>query len=232
MSSSVLATAAEATSTALTGPPEASAVVHVLFVALGVVSVLTGAAVFVVNSMARATYALAVSFIAVGVQTVLLSQTYSGLVIVLMMIMEMAVMAIFMVMFMGMNPALMPMSMVHGKRASLVVSAGVFLVMAAGILTVTWPTRRTVASPMDPSTRTPMGTSTVPGPGAGSADLTAAIGQELMEPKMLVMAAVSPVMVATIVTGVVLALKRTRYDRFGPNLADPPTDPQPGGVRR
>ena len=33
-----------------------------------------------------------------------------------MMVMEMAVMAVYMVMFMGMNPALMPMSMVHDKR--------------------------------------------------------------------------------------------------------------------
>ena len=208
----------------------APAVVHVLFVALGVLSVLTGAAVFVVDSMARATYALAVSFIAVGVQTVLLSQTYSGLVIVLMMIMEMAVMAIFMVMFMGMNPALMPMSMVHGKRASLAVSSGVFLVMTVGIFTVPWPARRSATTAADASGMAPAG---MPVPGSGAApDLTVAIGQELMEPKMLVMAAISPVMVATIVTGVVLALNRTRYDRFGPNLSDPPADPQPGGVGR
>ena len=204
--------------------------VHVLFVALGVLSVLTGAAVFIVDSMARATYALAVSFIAVGVQTVLLSQTYSGLVIVLMMIMEMAVMAIFMIMFMGMNPALMPMSMVHGKRASLAISVGVFLVMAVGIFIVPWPARRLGTTGTDLSGMATSGMD-VPGSG-GSADLTAAIGQELMEPKMLVMAAVSPVMVATIVTGVVLALNRTRYDRFGPTLSGPPADPQPGGVGR
>ena len=86
----------------------------VVFWVSAVVSVLAGAAVFYVDSMARATYALALSFVAVGLAVLTLQQGYVGVVIVLMMIMEMAVMAVYMVMFMGMNPALMPMSMVHG----------------------------------------------------------------------------------------------------------------------
>ena len=54
-----------------------------------------------------------------------------------------------------------------------------------------------------------------------------------MGPKMLVMAVISPVMVATIVAGVVLAAHRTRYDRFGDDLKRRPADdPQPGGVGR
>ena len=112
---------------------------------------------------------------------------------------------------MGMNPALMPMSMVHGKKASLVASVGVFVLLATGILLVDWPTRR----------------------GAPSPDVTAALGEALMGPKMLVMAAISPVMVATIVAGVVLASHRSRYDRLGDDLRRrPPSDPQPGGVGR
>lgn len=185
-------------------------VLDVLFVVLGVVAVLAGAAVFRVDSMARATYALAASFVAVGLQVLLLSQSYVGLIVVLMMVMEMAVMAVYMVMFMGMNPALMPMSMVHGKRTAVGVSVGVFVVLVAGILLADWPARR----------------------GAPPADLTAALGRTLMESKMLVMAVVSPVMVATIVAGVSLAHARTRYDRLGDDLEGPAQDPQPGGVGR
>ncbi|BBZ08413.1 hypothetical protein MDOR_25820 [Mycolicibacterium doricum] len=182
-----------------------------VFWAAGGTALLAGAAVFVVDSMARATYALATSFIAVGVAVLLLQQNYVGVVVILMMVMEMAVMAVYMVMFMGMNPALMPMSMVHGKRMSLAISIGTFLLLATGILLVDWPPRR----------------------GSPPADVTAALGDALMGQKMLAMVVISPVMVATIVGGVVLAVRRTRYDRFGDDLRRrPASDPQPGGVGR
>lgn len=181
------------------------------FWALGVMAVLSGAAVFSVDSMARATYALAVSFVAVGLQVLFLQQSYVGVVTILMMVMEMAVMAVYMVMFMGMNPALMPMSMVHGNRTAIATAVTTFLVLAAGILAVDWPARR----------------------GSPPADVSVALGEALMGPKMLVMAVISPVMVATIVAGVVLAAHRTRYDRFGDDLRRRPAeDPQPGGVGR
>ena len=186
-------------------------VTDVVFWALGIVAVLSGAAVFYVDSMARATYALAVSFVAVGLEVLLLQQNYLGVITILMMVMEMAVMAVYMVMFMGMNPALMPMSMVHGKRPALATALGVFLLLAAGTLLVDWPARR----------------------GSPPPDLTRALGEELMGPKMLAMAVISPVMVATIVAGVVLAAHRTRYDRFGDDLKNRrAADPQPGGVGR
>ncbi|MCW3840609.1 NADH-quinone oxidoreductase subunit J [Micromonospora yasonensis] len=184
---------------------------HVVFWALAVIAVLAGAAVFIVDSMARASYALAVSFVAVGLQVLLMQQNYVGVVTILMMVMEMAVMAVYMVMFMGMNPALMPMSMVHDNRHALAVSIGVFVLLAAGVLLVPWPTRR----------------------GGPPVDVTAALGEELMGPKMLVMTGVGAVMAATIVAGVVLAAHRSRYDRFGDDLRRRPADdPQPGGVGR
>ncbi|GAB4919709.1 hypothetical protein MAHJHV35_46890 [Mycobacterium avium subsp. hominissuis] len=63
------------------------------------------------------------------------------------------------------------------------------------------------------------------------------------------MAVISPIMVATIVAAIVLAAKRSRYDRFGDDLKQRPArhqqhrveghrptpparDPQPGGVGR
>lgn len=186
-------------------------VAAVLFWGLGVLAVLAGAAVFVVDSMARATYALAVSFVAVGVVVLVLHQDYVGVVTILMMVMEMAVMAVYMVMYMGMNPALMPMSMVHSKKSALVIAVGTFLVLGAGAVLMPWPARH----------------------GSPPADTTAALGEALMGPKMLVMVAISPVMVATIVAGVVLAAGRGRYDRLGDDLhRSPADDPQPGGAGR
>src|SRR5690625_2223486 len=114
----------------------------IAFWVLAVIAVAAGVAVFVVDSMARATYALAVSFLAVGVQILLLEQSYLGVITILMMIMEMAVMAVYMVMFMGMNPALMPMDMTHGKKTAIGVSVGVFVLLAGGALLIPWPARR------------------------------------------------------------------------------------------
>ncbi len=191
--------------------PEANLAIHLGFWVLAIVAVISGAAVFYVDSMARATYALALSFVAVGVAVLLLQQNYIGVVVILMMVMEMAIMAVFMVMFMGMNPALMPMSMVHDNRQALAAAVATFVVLAAGILMIDWPTR--ASNP--------------------SADVTAALGEALMGPSMLVMIVISPVMVSTIVAGIVLGSHRTRYDRLGNDLRRRPAqDPQPGGVGR
>jgi NADH:ubiquinone oxidoreductase subunit 6 (subunit J) len=157
----------------------------------------SGIAVFRVDSMARATFALALSFVAVGGELLLLDLGYLGVVTVLMMVMEMAIMAVFMIMFM-MNPAgLMPMSMLHNRRGALVLSAATFLVLAAGALLVPWPTRRGVP-PDDP---------------------THALGLAVMGSKMLVMMAVSAVLFATMVAALVLATARGRYDA-GPAVAE------------
>ncbi len=191
--------------------PDSSLVVDVAFWVLGISAVLSGALVFYVDSMARATYALALSFVTVGVIVLLLAQNYIGVIVILMMVMEMAIMAVFMVMFMGMNPALMPMSMVHDNRQALAAAVGTFVALSVGILLIDWPTRS----------------------GSPAPDVTAALGNALMGPSMLVMAVISPVMVSTIVAGVVLASKRTRYDRMGDDLKRRPADdPQPGGVGR
>ncbi len=182
-----------------------------LFWVLAVVAVLSGALVFRVDSMARATYALAASFVAVGFQVLLLGLSYIGVITILMMIMEMAIMVVYMIMFMGMNPALMPMNMVHGKKVAAGTAAGVFVALAAGILLAPWPDRH----------------------GTAGSDPTAALGEALMGSKMLVMIIVSAVLLATIVAALVLALPRGRYDRFGDDLRRrPPADPQPGGVGR
>ena len=83
---------------------------------LGALSVAAGVAVFVVDSMARATFALLASFLAVAGVLLTFDLVYLAVVTALMMTIEMAIMAVFMIMFM-MNPAgLMPMTMVHNAR--------------------------------------------------------------------------------------------------------------------
>lgn len=183
----------------------------VLFGSFAVIAIAAGVAVFVVDSMARASYALAVSFVAVGAIAMQLDLGYVGPIVVLMMVMEMAIMAVFMVMLMGMNPALMPMDMTHAKRPAIVVSAAVFVGLAAAALLVPWPARLAVSP-------------------AGSAE---AVGESIMGPKMLVMLTISPVLFATIVAALVLANPRGRYDRFGDDLRRrQPDDPEPGGLPR
>lgn len=185
--------------------------IDILFWLLALVSVASGVAVFRVDSMARATYALAVSFISVGIMLVMSGLEYLGIITILMMVMEMAIMAVYMVMYMGMNPALMPMDMVHNKRWSVVLAAGTFVLLAAGALLIPWPART----------------------GAPAADLTVSLGEAIMGPKMLAMLTISPVLFVTIVAGLVIANPRGRYDRYGDDLKRrTPDDPLPGGLGR
>jgi NADH:ubiquinone oxidoreductase subunit 6 (subunit J) len=183
----------------------------IVFWVLAVIAVAAGVAVFVVDSMARATYALAASFVAVGLSLLLMNLEFIGVITVLMMVMEMAIMAIYMIMFMGMNPALMPMHMVHSAKGALSVAVGTFAVLATGALFIPWPSRR----------------------GVTGTDLTVALGEALMGPKMLVMITVSPVLFATIVAAIVLAAPSGRYDRLGDDLRRrSATARRPEGVQR
>jgi NADH-quinone oxidoreductase subunit J len=163
----------------------------VAFWVLAVAAVGFGVAVFVVDSMARATFALLASFLCVGIELLLLDLDYLGVLVVLMMIMEMLIMAVFMIMYM-MNPGgLMPMTMVHNNRGAIAISAAVFAAMAAGIFLTPWPHRRGTV-PRDP---------------------TFSVGQAIMGPKMLVMMVIGIAILATMIASVVLATDRGRYDR-------------------
>lgn len=182
----------------------------VVFWLCSVIAVAAAIAVFVVDSMARASYALAVSFIAVGAILLVFGLDYLGVITILMMIMEMAIMAVFMVMYMGMNPALMPMDMTHAKRPALAVSSATFLGLAAIVVLTRWPDGRAV----------------------DVGDATRELGVALMESKMLVMLTIGPVLFATIVAGIVLSNPRGRYDRMGDRLDTAADDAERGGLGR
>ncbi|MFC5828832.1 NADH-quinone oxidoreductase subunit J [Nonomuraea insulae] len=179
----------------------------VAFWILAVVSVAAGIAVFVVDSMARATFALLASLLAVGLAFLLIDLEYLGVLIILMMVMEMLIMAVFMIMYM-MNPAgLMPMKMVHNNRGAMIISAVVFVLLVAGIFLTSWPQRR----------------------GEPPADPTHQLGLAIMGPKMLVMIVIGVAILATMISTVVLATHRGRYDRYGEDLRrSRPLDPGPG----
>ena len=179
-----------------------------VFWVLAIAAVGLGFLVFRLDSMARVTFALLGSFLAVAGLVLLVGLSYLGVVIVLMMIIEMVVMAVFMIMYM-MNPAgLMPMAMFHNKAGSMSIAVGTFVVLAAGILLVDWPQRR----------------------GAPPPDPTFALGEALMGEQMLTMMTLGVTLFATIVATVVLSTGRGRYDRFGDDLRGPADDPAGGGV--
>ena len=164
-----------------------------LFWLLALSAVASGFGVFRVGSMARATFLLAASFVAVGALLLLLDLQYLGLVVVLMMTMEMAIMAIFMIMYM-MNPGgLMPMAMFHNKPVAMSLAVGTFVVLAGGALLVPWPSPRPAPPP----------------------DVTGQLGEGLLGDKMLVMMTTSAVMFASIIAVTVLAASRSRYDEPG-----------------
>ena len=183
----------------------------VAFIVLSLLAVVFGFLVFRVDSMARATFALAVSFVAVGGVLLLLDLDYLGVVVVVMMVMEMAIMAVFMIAYM-MNPAgLMPMSMYHDKARAMSIAVGTFVVLAGGALLVDWPERQ----------------------GEPPADVTEQAGLGIMGTHMLVMMGIGAVILTTIVSALVLATARGRYDRLGDDLkARPSRDPIRGGVGR
>jgi NADH:ubiquinone oxidoreductase subunit 6 (subunit J) len=182
-----------------------------LFWPLAVLAAASGVMVFRFNSMARAAISLLVSFLAAGGLVILLGLGYLGVVVILMMVIEMIIMAVFMIAYM-MNPAgLMQMSMVHNKRGALAISAVVFVFLGSGALLVPWP-HRAGGRPRDP---------------------TFQVGSALMGPQMLTMIILGFVLLAAMVGAVVLATHRGRYDRFGDDLKRrPPADPVRGGVGR
>jgi NADH:ubiquinone oxidoreductase subunit 6 (subunit J) len=183
----------------------------VVFWVLAPLAATSGFMVFRFSSMARATIALLVSFLAAGGLLISLGLGYLGVVVILMMIMEMIIMAVFMIAYM-MNPAgLVSMSMVHNKPRARAISVTSFLLLAAGIFAAGWP-RRAGRQPASP---------------------TFQLGAALMGSQMLTMITLGFVLFATMVAAVVLATARGRYDRFGDDLKRrPPSDPVRGGVGR
>lgn len=183
----------------------------IVFWILAPLAAASGFMVFRFNSMARVTISLLVSFLAMGGLLILLGLDYLGVIVILMMVMEMVIMAVFMIAYM-MNPAgLMPMAMYHNKPGALTISVTTFVLLAAGIFVVPWP-RSGAGPPADP---------------------TFQLGAALMGSQMFMMIVLAFSLFATMVATVALAARRGRYDRYGADLRRRPADdPIRGGVGR
>jgi NADH:ubiquinone oxidoreductase subunit 6 (subunit J) len=180
-----------------------------LFAGLASLAVVSGWRVFRTWSMARASYALLVSFLAVAGVLLLLSSEFLGGIAVLMMIGEMVIMAVFMVMLMHNSAGLVRMSMGGDERFAIAAGVGVFALLASVALLTPWPVRE----------------------GPPPVDVTRLIGNGMMGSKMLVFLAGGVALLATMIASLGLALHRGRYDRYGDDLdAEHPRDPIPGGL--
>lgn len=166
-----------------------SPVVVVLFGLFAIGSVVTAWLVFRTDSMVRAAFWLLASFAGVGGILLLLDLQFLGLILILMMAGEMAIMAVFMVMFM-MNPAgLNPMTMVHQHRAAIVAGVVAFLGLGLVALVGTFPR----------APRTDVG------------DVTAQLGTELLGGSMLVFQTAGVALLATMVGAIAIAGARGRF---------------------
>ncbi|MDX1656535.1 MAG: NADH-quinone oxidoreductase subunit J [Candidatus Competibacteraceae bacterium] len=168
----------------------------IAFALLAALAVVAGFMVFRFDSMVRATYALLASFLAVACLMLLLASEFLFAITFLMMIGEMAIMGMYMVAFM-MNPAgLNPMNMVHQPKAAAAAGIMTFLILATAILTAEFPV---------PAAPPP-------------ADVTAAIGFEMMGPSMLIFETAG----ATLLTGMIAVMAiSARRGRFGDAFVPP-----------
>lgn len=180
-------------------------VLDLAFYVFSAIAVYFGWRVFVTDSMVRASFALLISFLAVGAIMLLLAAEYLGVALFFMMAVEMTVMALFMVMFM-MNPAgLNPMKMVHQERVAIGVGVGAFAALTWVALAGDFP-----AQPL------PLDHHPVP-----------SLGVELLGDSMLIFESAGVALLATMIGTVVLSSRRGRQ-----GLADEGSMPpglQPGG---
>jgi len=176
--------------------------VDVAFWFFGAASVVTGWLVFRTDSMVRASFYLLASFVNVGVVLLMLRAEYLSLILILMMAGEMAIMAVFMVMFM-MNPAgLNPMSMVHQHRAAVAGGAAAFVVLGGVGVLARFPNRP-----------------------ARSHEVTVALGEELLGDSMLVFESAGAALLATMIAAIALASARGRYGAADDGSDAPVLDP-------
>jgi NADH:ubiquinone oxidoreductase subunit 6 (subunit J) len=164
-------------------------IVDAAFWTFGVASVVSAWLVFRTDSMVRASFWLLASFLNVGAILLLLGSEYLSMILILMMAGEMAIMAVFMVMFM-MNPAgLNPMNMVHQHRVAILAGVLAFLGLAAVGLFGRFPDR----------------------PASAGRDVTADLGTELLGNSMMVFESAGAALLATMVASIAIASSRGRY---------------------
>jgi NADH-quinone oxidoreductase subunit J len=165
-------------------------IVQALFTGFfGLAAIWFGVVVFRTSSMVRSALALLFSQAAIGGMFLAMQAEFLGVLQIMMMATEMAIMAIFMVMYMMDPGGLGEMDMSHQKRAS--VAAGVLGTLAAvGVaLLVDW---------------TPTGTVT------GPVEQTRLLGIEIMERSMLIFETAGVTILTAMVAATAIAIEGRR----------------------
>jgi NADH-quinone oxidoreductase subunit J len=165
-------------------------VVQALFTGFfGIAAIWFGVVVFRTHSMVRSALALLFSQAAIGAMFLAMEAEFLGVLQLMMMATEMAIMAIFMVMYMMDPGGLGEMDMTHQKRAA--VTAGVLGTLAAvGVaLLVDW---------------TPTGTVT------GPVEQTRLLGIEIMERSMLIFETAGVTILTAMIAATAIAVEGRR----------------------
>ena len=154
----------------------------------GLAAVWFGVVVFRTSSMVRSAFALLASMAAIGGIFLALEAEFLGVLQLMMMATEMAIMAVFMVMFM-MDPGGMgQMDMSHQKRPSIVAGTAAGLITAGVALLADW-------GPMAPA---------APGPH----EQTRALGLESMTRSLLVFELAAVTILVAMISAVAVAVAR------------------------
>jgi NADH:ubiquinone oxidoreductase subunit 6 (subunit J) len=161
--------------------------VQTAFVAFfGIAAIWFGVVVFRTSSMVRSALALLFSMSAIGAMFLAMQAEFLGVLQLMMMATEMAIMAIFMVMYMMDPGGLGGMDMTHQKRVSVVAGVLGALVPLAVALLVDW---------------TPTGEVT------GPVEQTRLLGIEIMERSMLIFETTGVTILVAMIAATAAAIK-------------------------
>ena len=162
--------------------------VFVLF--FGLAAVWFGVVVFRTFSMVRSALALLFSMTAIGAMFLAMEAEFLGVLQIMMMATEMAIMAIFMVMYMMDPGGLGEMDMTHQKRASVTVGCLGAMIAGGVVLLNDW------------------GTIAEEAPGAH--DQTRLLGIEIMERSMLIFETAGVTILTAMIAATAIALESRR----------------------
>lgn len=163
--------------------------IQLLFVLFfGGCAVWLGSRVFTTDSMMRSALALLFAMTSIGALFLALQAEFLGVLQIMMMAAEMAIMALFMIMYMMDPGGLSGMDMTHQKRFARVAAATAgFLALAAAVFAGWGPLAAEVAPP---------------------AEQTRRLGRELMERSMLVFETAGVTILTAMIATTVVAIRR------------------------
>lgn len=149
-----------------------------------------GAMVFRTSSMARSAFSLLASMVALGGMYFALEAEFLGVLQLMMMAVEMAIMAIFMVMFMMDPGGLGEMDMSHQKRASIGVGAAGAIGALAVVILVEWGQLAGTAPSAEVQVR--------------------ALGEEMMMRSMLIFEVAGITILTTMIAAIAVSIVRSK----------------------